>query len=408
MRKYLFIFGLAMLLDSCISIKKQELWEIPKTENLAPKIGNFYGLNIAREGLSSEVWFTQNPRCLQISTVTETVFEGEKALFLKWDKQAGNCEWLGMGIGWDAWSGKNLSGIVNKAAIQFKAYSKSGKVKSLPLAIALEDYGGLQAWLGLFPQYIEHKENEEWATVTLPLFDFDWDQFNADAGNIKQMIIQFEASGEVYFDEIKLVQYDGNLKKKYTISALKPSELSIDKVDELLNQGDMMIFEDNSKLAVRISNNQMVLLGQVMDNSPLQNGQSDENIWNGDGIEFAISTSTDANPRRKNLLFSDQHIGVKMGAEQYVFDYKRKNRWDQAKVETKKSSTGYYFLVTIPYELMRVKNWDAAHTYQMEVAINKGNQQKREQQLRWNSEKQEGFHQNPTLWGLVNFDLKQL
>lgn len=404
MKKSIFLIFIGSWWASCISLQKKELWDIPSTQNLSPHISNFYGLNIATEGLSSEVWFTQNPKCLQIKTETETVYNGAKSLFLKWDKQAGNCEWLGMGIGWDGWTGKNLSSILDKAAIQIKAHSKTGKVKSLPLAAAFEDYGGLTAWLGFSPQYIEHKEGEDWATITLPLNDFSWDQFDADAGNIKQLIIQFEASGEVFFDEIKVVPYDGSLKSNYFITSLKNDQITLNLWPDIFNQTNPIFLSDGSKLGVYTWKDNLVVVGKVMDKSPLENGQKDDNIWNGDALELAISTSEQANPRRKSLLYSDQHFGVKLGDETYVFDFKRKVRWPEAEIQTKKTPDGYQFLVIIPQSKLGIKQWNSSHTYQMELALDKGDIKKRTQQLRWNNEKQEGFHQNPSLWGKVTFE----
>ncbi len=87
--------------------------------------------------------------------------------------------------GWDGWAPKDLSMIMNKAAIQFKVYSTGGKIAGLPLAAAMEDYAGKAAWIGFAGKYISYKNDETWATVTLPIGDFDWDMFDADPSNVK-------------------------------------------------------------------------------------------------------------------------------------------------------------------------------------------------------------------------------
>lgn len=67
-------------------------------------------------------------------------------------------------------------------------------------------------------KYIAYNEGESWATVTLPIGDFGWEQFGADETNIKQMIIQFEAAGDVYFDEIRVVPFYRNFKQALRIT----------------------------------------------------------------------------------------------------------------------------------------------------------------------------------------------
>ena len=44
-----------------------------------------------------------------------------------------SCKWIGMGIGWDAWQGKDLSGIVDKAALEFMARSME---RQLPIFLS--------------------------------------------------------------------------------------------------------------------------------------------------------------------------------------------------------------------------------------------------------------------------------
>jgi hypothetical protein len=393
-----------MLFQSCVSFQKKELWVETTCELRPPSIGNFYGLTIADEGVSSEIWFTQNEKCLQVKSNVNVVYSGQKSLELIWDKQAGNCGWLGMGIGWDAWSGKNLSLILDKAAIQIKAFSLNGAIKSLPLAVALEDYSGQQAWLGMMPQYIQYLEGELWATITLPLNDFAWEQFQADAGNIKQLIIQFEASGNIFFDDIKLVSVPCHVQQQYVIASLPFTPSDVDQNQWITHSDHDLVFEDGSRLSLFTYNKQLIIRGLVVDDSPLQNGRDSGDIWNGDAIELAISTSTHAHPKRKTWLYSDRHFGIKMGTSPFVYDFKRNWKVPDAVILTKLTSEGYLFWVSIPFESSEMPVPVSLHPYQMEIAINKGDNTKRDHQLRWNSPHKEGFNLNPSLWGNVIFE----
>ena len=46
------------------------------------------------------------------------------------------------------------------------------------------------------------------------------------------------------------------------------------------------------------------------------------NLWNGDAIEIAFSTNGAADPQRKFLLLSDQHIGINCGENPYLWNWK--------------------------------------------------------------------------------------
>jgi hypothetical protein len=195
-----------IMFSSCFTFRKQNLWIEDKIRPEPNKIGNVYALNILNEGMGSEVWFTKNLSCLQVSSEDSLVNSGFKSVHISWDKQAGDCKWLGLGIGWDAWNSKDLSSIMDSAAIQLRIYSPYGQIKSLPLAACLEDYFGNQAWTGLGSDKIKYHATEKWGIVKLPLNYFNWAENNADISAIKQFIIQFEAAGDVYFDDIEIVK----------------------------------------------------------------------------------------------------------------------------------------------------------------------------------------------------------
>ncbi|MDG1849607.1 MAG: hypothetical protein P8I82_03860, partial [Flavobacteriales bacterium] len=208
------ILVLVTFLVSCVEMKNQAIFDAPADQEVPVGIKNFYALNIFEGKLNGEHWFSVPPEieskeCLDITStyfITSELDEDgeaivEPAMRWTWDKQAGDCDWMGMGLGWDGWSGKDLSQITDKAAIQLKVRSVKGDLKSLPLAACLEDYGDNQLWIGFHPQVIENGiiKEDEWSNVTLPLAEFEWDiAQDIDMSNIKQMIVQFEAAGDLY------------------------------------------------------------------------------------------------------------------------------------------------------------------------------------------------------------------
>ena len=63
----------------------------------------------------------------------------KNSIHLKTDKNPA-CEWIGMGIGWDGWQGKDMSGIMEKSAIELMVRVKKGSITRLPIVFILEDY----------------------------------------------------------------------------------------------------------------------------------------------------------------------------------------------------------------------------------------------------------------------------
>ncbi|MBO6517443.1 MAG: hypothetical protein JJ975_12930 [Bacteroidia bacterium] len=404
MRSAICILTLA-LLTSCNMLKTNALFDAPASKPEPPHISNFYGLNILTDNITSEVWFTENPKCITVQNSSEVRFSGKGAIHLKWDKQEGGCDWIGLGVGWDGWSSKDLSPILDKAAIQIKAHSKTGKVTSLPLAASLEDYSGLQAWIGMAPKYIKHDDNEDWATVTLPLSDFGWDQFEADASNIKQLIIQFEASGDVYFDEIKVVPYEGLVAKRYTSAYVSNDIITIDGVpSESVWKTTTPVVINESQIQLLSDSKYLYISGTIEDNTPLLNNKRDGEVWNGDGLEIALSTNRDANPKRTSFLYSDQHFALGLSTDPMIWDMRKKRQIQNADIKTTKvSDNRYSFEARIPFSYLEVNGFDNGETYDLEVAINKGNGKERITQERWNNEANGDFYKNPSLWGKLVF-----
>lgn len=404
-KKITAISGILFLMTACVSLKPSVLFDEASDTPEPPHIENFYALTVLKDKLNSEVWFTPNINCIEVKNSLDKRYAGKSAIHLKWDKQEGGCDWIGMGIGWDGWAPKDLSMIMNKAAIQFKAYSDGGKIVALPLAAAMEDYGGKQAWIGFASKYISYQDGEDWATVTLPIGDFGWDEFGADETNVKQMIIQFESAGNVYFDEISVVPFKGTLNKMY--NARFDNDIVLE-MDGLLQESvwENRITAEGHQIALLGSSEYLYVGGEIVDKTPLMNSKSGDEVWNGDGVEVAISTNPEANPKRKQLLLTDQHFCIKMGAETAVWDYQANSPILGSSVKYVKTSNGYSFEAKIPYSYFNMSSLKASTTYNLEVAINDGDGVKRTHQTKWNSAGIEGFHKNPALWGNINF--KQL
>ena len=86
-----------------------------------------------------EVWYTPSPKALKVQAETAQKAEGLQSISIEWNKQADPQTWLGLGFGWNGWTGKNFEAITQQAALSFWVKSKEGQSAGLPWAVGFED-----------------------------------------------------------------------------------------------------------------------------------------------------------------------------------------------------------------------------------------------------------------------------
>ena len=391
-----------LLLAACVSPKQVDLFD-EKNPQKAPKgIKSFYATEIYKDFITSEIWFTQSASCLKVEASKDEKHTGEASLHLKWDKISQSCEWLGIGFGWDAWNGKNIKPIINESAIEMWVKLKEGRRSSLPLAACLEDYSGGQAWLGFSDNVVVGDAiTDEWTLLRLPLSEFGWKENNADPSNIKQLIIQFEADGDIYVDEMRIVPFKGSYRQRAYVD-LTNLDLNIDgKVEPAW--GKPIIDIDGNKIYISSNNESLYLAGEIRDESPLQNKQEGDQIWDGDAIEFAFSTDPGLSKTRSYLRTTDQHIGIKLSKSPTVWSWQTHETLDGALVHTSIVGDKVHFEAKIPLSSFGEFEFSPNAIYGLEVAIDQGEAGQRRAQIRWNTPSNEGFNRNPGMWGELIF-----
>ncbi len=387
---------LSATIFSC-SIKPVSVYETGSGGDSIQHIKNVYAINIFTDYVTSELWKTEDTSCIIVKNIFDSTMIGEGGLYIKWNKTSGGCNWVGIGIGWDGWNGKNLQEIYNEAAIQFMVRSPKGTQPGLPWAMAFEDFGGGQAWAGVFSNFIEGgKITEQWTKVQIPLTAFDFNQFDADKSGIKQLIIQFESEGEIFFDDLKIVPTQ-TVESKLAIVPFVNTLITVDGIKDNIYSGDGFSLE-NGQVWLAVNDKNMMVYAEVNDASPLQNIQSGKDIWNGDALEIAFTTNAAASANRKAFLLSDQHIGIKATTAPVLWNW-RNNTAAKGNVMTKKTTTGYIVEALIPLDQFIAAPFIAGNNYQIEIALDAGTTKGREKQYRWNNPYNEGFHTSPQLWG---------
>ena len=131
------------------------------------------------------------------------------------------CEWIGMGIGWDGWQGKDMSEIMTNSAIELLVRVDGEPITRLPVVFILEDYSENQCYATANYLGIDGgKIDRSWTKVVVPLQSFSYLKDKINLTNIKQLLLQCYDATDVYLDNIKIVKYShpyGRLEDNLTV-----------------------------------------------------------------------------------------------------------------------------------------------------------------------------------------------
>jgi len=386
------IFG---LMASC-TLAPTGLYEMPNRANEYPNIKGFASLSVLDGPTGDEFWVSKEARSCFSYSVSE-----EGTYTFQWDKPGGGCDWVGMGVGWDQWSGKNMAAIVDEAAMRLVVRLPRGaqSLKTLPLAFGFEDYSGRQAWMGMSSNYVvDGPITDQWTVIDLPMGLFNWTEMDCDPSNIKQFITQFEGDGTFELQKMEVVPFAGSLRKKVSASWTPNGDLLFN-----LRVGDAIVTGVSTP-------DSLILTGRFEDREPFVNTKQGTELWNGDALEVAFSAQPVTSKRpRTNFLFSDVHLGLSLGERPEVVNF-RTGALIPVKRDILVDEGGALTLVSwkLPWASLKREGWQLEGRYLLEVARDQGNAKGRTEQIRWNSGEAEGFHLNPGLWGELIVPKKQL
>lgn len=361
-------------------------------------IRGFTQLVLFENDLTDEFWTSKGASCISSKLTTE----GDNGyLNLKWNKDLDGCDWVGLGFGWDGWSGKDMGYVIDTLALELQVRSLNGEsFTNLPWAFGIEDYSGQQAWLGYNTSFLQTKAiTREWSKVQIPLSLFPFAEQDIDLTVVKQLLIQVFAEGSIEIKKIHLVPFSKKLKKE--VLAKKTTLLPV--IDGSLVEWEEPFtdFGDGHKFAVKYSEEKLFFAFKVKDETARVNKKAKGELWNGDGIEIAFATNPMAPAKRKFLLLSDQHIGINCGDSPYVWDWKEGIAMEAVKYSFAKAENGYILELMVPFTALYDQNLSTGLKLDFEVAIDLGDGDSRKEQVRWNSGATPGFHTSPAKWGVL-------
>ncbi len=154
--------------------------------------------------INDNAWGLISDDCQTIELTDSEKAVGQKSIYAKWDN-ASNCSLTAFGVSWNKWHPVDITDIRETAAFQFDIKIKSKHQGTLPLNVGFEDYERAKNFAGVKEEFVEGgKFSRDWKKVTVPLSAIP--EEGLDLTRIKQLYITLEESGEIYIDNIRLIQ----------------------------------------------------------------------------------------------------------------------------------------------------------------------------------------------------------
>lgn len=220
--------SLVLLLSACIQFRPIGLYDgeakapVPK----APTAVNQVVSPVLFVDDTLNIWGILSDSCKTFQLTEEVKYSGKASLKLDWQREG--CEWVGFGMGWDDYAGKDLEPLIPYAAFQMYVRTQKGRAFGLPLVFTLEDYSGVMAFCYTANKYFERTAiDQEWQKVLVPLKAFNDEGEGIDYTNIKQLQIEMQQSGSVYIDDIRLVMYEEPKTEPWLVEPSYPSPTAL-------------------------------------------------------------------------------------------------------------------------------------------------------------------------------------
>lgn len=235
---YIALLGCLLLVAGCeVQFKTLEL-EDPKAKYFKPVVGlgDFKSTEIFINS-SRDAWGIEKDDCKEIRLIEDPVDASNSVIAMEWNRYA--CEWAGMGIGWDGYAGKDLSGVMETGAIEFRLRSIEGETTIPTIIFLLEDYSGTFCAAVFGSAALEsYPINEDWQTAVIPLDAFPYEEDGLDVSNIKQLVMELQGLGSIMIDEMRIVEFQPRViaGKKVFPPSVVPLEPSIEIFDDAFSQ----------------------------------------------------------------------------------------------------------------------------------------------------------------------------
>ena len=157
------------------------------------------------------LWGIKKNACKQLSFETNNSYIEKDHIYIKWD--ASKCNYIGMGLKWGNYKGKNLMPIIELAAIELRVRIDSGELSNVPMFFILKDYGSKQCRANINRLDLEGgKIDNKWRRIRIPFQAFNYKKRGVNMANIKELRLEFQRSGHLHIDNIVIVPHEHRFK----------------------------------------------------------------------------------------------------------------------------------------------------------------------------------------------------
>jgi hypothetical protein len=133
-------------------------------------------------------------------------YAGNKSIYLKWNEQESGNQTRKIGMNWEHWQAISFPDSLKNYSLKF--YINSADVIAFKnLFIGFESYNGKNVMMPIKKEYLASlPNNKDWKMVNIPFTEFDFTKDGFNIIKFKQLIIEFNNSGELWLDEITIEQ----------------------------------------------------------------------------------------------------------------------------------------------------------------------------------------------------------
>ena len=208
-KKHIAIGFLIIFTLSCGSMRVVSIYEPSKSISAFEK---FPYKTLFTSSEENGLWGLKNKTCKQVSFETTNNYIGKDHLHIKWNSSL--CNYIGLGLKWGNYKGKNLLPIIESTAIELHVRIDSGALSNVPMFFILVDYGGNQCRAKINYLDLEGgKIDTQWRRVRIPLQSFNYEKRGVNMSNIKELRLEFQRKGDLHIDNIIIVPNEHNYKK---------------------------------------------------------------------------------------------------------------------------------------------------------------------------------------------------
>ncbi|NNC93930.1 MAG: hypothetical protein HKN92_00100, partial [Chitinophagales bacterium] len=119
------------------------------------------------------------------------------------------CNFIGFGVGWDNWKSKDLTSILDNAAVRLAVKAPEDKtIFGLTFICLMEDYSGNFIAGNFKSKYFQEPPiRDSWQYIYLPFNEFE-ESAEFELNNVKQMSFEFFGSSRIVIGDIEIVEFN--------------------------------------------------------------------------------------------------------------------------------------------------------------------------------------------------------